>query len=179
LLNAPNLCFLCNIKTIDSKLLIKLSKCILFFFSNVSRAKRPINIHGHLFPLYNILIWQKKTQMLPDDQSYTFFNIFLLTITQNAPLNSLINIINPNTPLWSYIGFFIIYSFLQNLHNIHLQATNVSNIYIPSKLNQINIFDFKIRPTHAWLWNPRLWPYHAHITVNWFQMIISSYIHAL
>ena len=77
----------------------------------------------------------------PINQSYTFFNISLRIIIQDAPINSFTYIINLNTPFQSDMGFPIFHPFWQNSHNIHFQPINITNIHNPPNLSQKNIFD--------------------------------------
>jgi len=85
------------------------------------------------------------THKSPHDQSYTFFNVFFYTITENAIINSLICAINSNDPFWLHIKFFVAYPFSPNSHNIRFQATNITNIYNSPNLNQIDIFESTLR----------------------------------
>jgi len=92
---------------------------MLVFFSLINQAKSPFRIHGHLIPPYSTSFGQN-LQKVAHDQTYIFFNISLLIITQNAPINSLTYIFNPSKPFQSHMKISIIHSFGQNLHNTHL-----------------------------------------------------------
>ena len=106
-------------------------------------TKCPIKIHEHGFPF--ILPYSgQNTHNLLHVQSCMFFNLSLHTISQNDLINSFSCIINPNTPLWSHMRFSIFHPFWQNSHNIHLQATNISNIHTPPIISQIYTFGSKV-----------------------------------
>jgi len=153
-----------------------LPKLCFFFFSLEIKLKdslKTINLYFTSCAPYvgqNTLIWLH-------GRTYTFFNIFLCII-HSKRLHKLTYKINPNNPLWSHTGVFIIHPFWQNSHDIHFETTNITDIHNPSNLSQMNIFDSKLHLTYAWSWNPRLWPYHVHmqITLNWFKKNFQVFI---
>ena len=165
------------ISIIDLKLIIKLPKYMFVFFSLNNWVKCFFKIHEHLFPPYTTLFWPKHTNST-HDQTYTFFNICLHITTQNDVVNSFTYIYNPNNLFWSHMGFPIIHTFGQNSHNIHFQATNLTNIHNPPNLSQIIIFNWKINISLAWSWNPRLSSCqgHIHTPFNWFKLFIQLHI---
>ena len=118
------------ISIIDSKLISKLPKCMLVFFSLLNQAKYSFKVHEHFFPLitpdfgHNI----RNSPMIIIKIFYISFH----KITQNAPMSSLTHIFKPNNPFCSHMEIFIIHPLWQKLHIIHLQATNTSNIHILS-----------------------------------------------
>ena len=136
------------ISIIGSKLLIKLPKYMVDFFSLINQAKCPLEIYKQMLPSYFTLI-SPKCSKITSLSIWSIFQYFCSQKFSKHSINSFTYIINPNTPLWSHMGFFINHPFRQNLHNIHLQPTNTSNLHIPSNLIQINTFDSKIRLTHA------------------------------
>jgi len=98
------------ISIIDSKLIIKLPKCMLVFSSLISRAKSPFKV---LIPPY----FGQNPKKSPHDQTYIFFNISLHIISQNALIISLTYTFNPNKPFWLHIRISIIQLFRKNSRN--------------------------------------------------------------
>jgi len=98
---------------------------------------------------------------------WSTLHIFQYTITENAPINSLTCIINPNNFFLSHMEIFIIHPFWQNLHNIQFQANDIFNIHNPTNSIQIIIFNSRINHIHVYYWNPRLCAIHVHTPNTW------------
>ena len=65
------------------------------FFLSLIDQRALFKIHEHLFPPY-IILFGYNIHNTFIDRSYTFFNISLYIVTQNAPINSLTYLIQTN-----------------------------------------------------------------------------------
>ena len=77
LLNYPNLVLSSIISTSDSKLLIKLPKCMFFFVSLINRAENPIKSKNIHFPLK----WTYSTQNTQNECTINLTQFSLLLFT--------------------------------------------------------------------------------------------------